>query len=218
MRTGNGDDVYAQYVPAAIEWCIWHEIDIVCMAFGDGWGIGGCNGWWCDRFEYGTLQGTTWVAATGNNGYTEGVYYPAESHFVIGIGGYDGNPAQRDSASNYGTTYYIWEPYPPYPYLAICEPCINAQGGTEFKPNAYECYCLETWTTLESTSVSTPLACADIAIGIYSRYGGYYTEGYEYLLSVIALCNEFPVSPWESSQQGDVIDTRTLWHRSQESP
>ncbi|MBT0158652.1 S8/S53 family peptidase [Candidatus Bathyarchaeota archaeon A05DMB-2] len=215
------DDSYStaeQYAPQAIEWCIAHDVEIVCMSWGADpwypWGINTCNGWWCDRFRTGTLGGTTWVAAAGNGAHTNGVAYPAESHFVVGIGAYDHNPAQRESYSNYGNTYFATLD----PYAIYCLTCYNAQGFLEFKPNAYECGYFNYWGYGSGTSWAAPLACADIAIGMYSPTNGEYTQGYEYLLDVIALSNEFPVSPSESSQQGDVIDTHTLWHRSRVSP
>jgi hypothetical protein len=217
------DDSYStasQYAPHAIEWCIAHDIDIVCMSFGESpfpFMYNPCNGWWCDRFRTGTLGGTTWVAAAGNAGRTNGVAYPAESHFVVAVGAYDNNPAQKESYSDYGLTFYRAIVYPGVP-VVHCWPCFIAQGNTEFKPNAYECGYLGYWGWGAGTSYSAPLACADIAIGMYSPNNGEYTQGFEYLLDVIALSNEFPVSPSECSQQGDVIDTHTLWHRSQISP
>ena len=45
-----------------------------------------------------------------------------------------------------------------------------------------------------------------------------YSEGYEYLLDVIDLCHEHPVSPDASSLRGDVMDTHMLWHRQEASP
>jgi hypothetical protein len=214
------DDSYStanQYASQAIDWCIAHDMEIVCMSWGSEpalpWGINTCNGWWCDRFRTGTLAGITWVAAAGNGGHTNGVAYPAESHFVVAIGAYNNNPAQRESYSDYGTTYFATIS----PAQIYCLTCYNAQGFTEFKPNAYECGFVY-WAWGQGTSIAAPFACADIAIGVYSPNNGEYTQGYEYLLDVIALSNEYPVSPSESSQQGDVIDTHTLWHRQRITP
>jgi hypothetical protein len=218
------DDSYStanQYASQAIEWCIAQDVDIVCMSWGSEPGLIGndpCNGWWCDRFRVGTLGGTTWVAAAGNAERTNGVAYPAESHYVIAVGAYDSNPAVRQSYSDYGNTRYaLYSPYYPW-YIADCATCYAGQGSfNEFKPNAYECGYLGYWGWGQGTSYSAPLACADIAIGIHSANGGDYT-GYEYLLDVLALSNEYPVSPTDSSQQGDVLDTHTLWHRQVVTP
>jgi hypothetical protein len=206
-----------QYCLSAIEWCIQYDMEVVCMSWGwppyFGTGINTCNSWWCDRFKTGTLAGTTWVAAAGNEGRTNGVSYPAESHYVVAAGAYTQingqSQAERASYSNYGTTYfalYLW----PIRYL-YCGTCFSAQGYTEFKPNVYECGNVE--NAGQGTILSAPLACADIAIGIYSPTSGEYTGGYEYLLDVIALSNEYPVIPAACSQQGDVVDAHTLWHR-----
>jgi len=171
---------------------------------------------WCDRFEAGTLAGITWVAAAGNGGHTNGVAYPAESHFVVAIGGYqDFDSPERWSSSSYGATHFadywpdIWM------WLIWCGPCYYAQGDIEDKPNAYEAASAGYgW----GTSFSAPLACADIAIGICSPVGGEYTGSYEYLVDVIALSNEYPIPPDESSKQGDLVDTHTLWHRQVVAP
>ena len=221
------DDSYStanQYALQAIEWCIAMDVDVVCMSWGsDPWfpWINTCNGWWCDRFKAGTLGGTTWVAAAGNGGSTNGVAYPAESHFVIGIGAYDNNPAQKldmqGIVSSYGVTTFRAETI--YGWYTYCGTCYNAVGNTEFKPNAYECGYLGYWGWGAGTSYAAPLACADIAIGMYSPNGGEYTQGIEYLrLTIIYLCHEYPVSPTECSQMGDVLDTHSLWHRNTVTP
>lgn len=217
------DDSYStanQYASQAIEWCISHAVDIVCMSWGNEppfMGINLCRQWWCSRLRVGALGGTTWVAAAGNDGHTNGVAYPAASHWVVAVGAYDNDPAQRESYSDYGATFYAGNYWG---YLYYCTPCFwyGPQQVTEFKPNAYECGYLGYWGWGHGTSYSAPLACADIAIGMYSPNDGQYSEGYEYLLDVIALSHEYPVSPDASSQQGDVIDTHTLWHRQEVVP
>ncbi len=205
-----------QLAPEAIDWCIQFDMEIVCMSWGrdePGWGINTCNGYWCDRFKTGTDAGITWVAAAGNGGKTNGVAYPAESHFVIAIGGYTNfDSPERWEGSDYGLTYFAQDLIP-YGHLVYCSVCHDAQGDTEFKPNAYEAANAGYWGWGTGTSIAAPLACADIAIGIYSRHGGEYTEGYENLLDVIALSSEYSISPDECSLQGDLLDTHTLWHR-----
>lgn len=224
------DDSYNtanQYALQAIEWCVAHDVDVVCMSWGAEpalyFGMNTCNAWWCTRLQAGTLGGTTWVAGAGNKGHTNGVGYPAESHFCVAVGAYDFNPAQKldmepDIVSSYGETtfrYYYW----PYGWVYACATCYNGVGAiSEFKPNVYECGYLGYWGWGAGTSYSAPLACADIAIGMYSPGGGEYNQGYNYLLSVLDLCHEFPVSPSECSTRGDVIDTHTLWHRQAVTP
>ncbi len=216
LRVANDDSSgLVDRAPMAIEWCIAHDVDVVCMSFGVEvpplFGINVCARWWCERFRTGTLGGTTWVAAAGNQGRSNGVTYPAESHFVVAIGAYDGTSPARESFSNYGSTYYFF-----YPQGFICQPCFNAhQLPTEFKPNAYEC---GDFIQVSGTSFAAPFACSDIAIGMCSPGGGEYNQGLEYLLDVVALCHEYPVSPDYASLQGDVIDTHTLWHRQAVTP
>jgi hypothetical protein len=218
LRVGEGNQMSTACITEAIEWCIAHAVDVVCMSFGSEppqWlGFYFCSQYWCDRFRAGVLGGTTWVAATGNEGYINRVFYPAESHWVIGIGASDSNPAQRESYSNYGTVTYAGLLFG---YTYACTSCFYYGGlhVSAFKPDAYECGQVGSFG---GTSAAAPLACADIAIGMYSPSGGQYSEGYDNLLGVVQLCNEFPVSPDTSSQLGDVIDTHTLWHRQVVSP
>jgi len=229
LKIYDDDDnpISTQYALPAIEWCIAMDVDIVCMSWGAEpflpWGINTCNSWWCDRFKAGTLQGITWVAAAGNGGHTNGVAYPAESHYVLGIGAYDNNPAQlldmQDCKSSYGETHFRILLHP-YGWGMCCSTCYEGRGAnTEFKPNAYECGYLGYSAWGAGNSYSGALACADIAIGIYSPYGGEYTQGFTYLWNVIPYtCHEYMVSPTECSTQGDVLDTHSLWHRNMEQP
>lgn len=179
-----GNEINPEYVENAIEWCIAHDIEIVCMSNGiepGPIGMNTCDGVWCDLFRTGTLQGMTWVAAAGNEARTNGVCYPAESHFVIAVGAYDNIPAQKESYSDYGTTYYggfVW----PGVWLIYCPLCFAYGGTSEFKPNAYECGHL-TGQSWEGTSFAAPIACADIAIGMYDANNGDYIEGYESLVT-----------------------------------
>lgn len=216
LKVGQGTQLNTGCVTEAIEWCIAHSIDVVCMSFGSNQLMinNYCDQYWCDRFRAGVLGGTTWVAASGNDGYTNSVSYPAKSHWVIATGAYDSNPAQRESYCNYGSVLYAGQLFG---YQYFCTACYwyGPQQVSAFKPDAYECGNVGYFS---GTSAAAPLACADIAIGVYSPSGGQYSDGYENLFSVIHLSNEFSVSPDASSLLGDVTDTHTLWHRQVVSP
>lgn len=210
----------------AIEWCIEHDMEVVSMSFGHEpvvWIIPReiwlaeyvCNGWWCDLFKLGVEAGVTWVAAAGNFGADWGVCYPAESHYVIAVGSYASvnettGEAYRSDFSNYGRSFYLLLDHK-------CDPCWTGSGLTsEFKPNVYDAGQVQGvgW----GTSYATSLAAASIALGIYSQPSEptdqAWIPGYETVHDTIALCNEWAVMPSECSQQGDVTDTHTLWHRS----
>lgn len=209
----------------AIEWCISHQMDIVCMSWGwpPYYQVGPfiihesvCNGWWCDRFRLGVEAGVTWVAAAGNENANWGVSYPAESHWVVAVGGYESvdeatGEAQRwydqwitGEGSNYGIVDFVASAIG-----GSCDICFLGMP-LEFKPNVYDVAALMGCLP-QGTSLAVPFVAASIAIGIYSYPGA--LPSFQEIHDTIALCNEWKVMPAECSQQGDVIDTHTLWHK-----
>lgn len=236
LKIGEDPDVHKGPAREAIEWCIENDMEVVSMSWGWEpvvWFLGipfpeyNCNNWWCNLFRLGVESGVTWVAGAGNMNANWGVAYPAESHFVIAVGGYQyvnetTREAERwfwpsiDAGSNYGLTYYASPPFPPPD--VYCGECYIGSGFLfyEFKPNVYDAAVISEILD-PGTSWAAALAAASIALGIYSQPSEptdlNWIPGFQMVHDTIALCNEWTVIPDECSQQGEVIDTNTLWHR-----
>lgn len=100
---------------AAMDWCVTNKdaynISVMSMSFGDGgqYGSSDCPTTFDGPINAATAAGITLVAASGNNGYSNGVSSPACSPNVIAVGAVD-NYDSVAGWSNSGTSLGVLAP------------------------------------------------------------------------------------------------------------
>lgn len=215
MKVASEEQGYwSSNVREAIEHAARNDVEVLNMSFGsfeDKY----CPSRYCDELKSYAAAGYVAVAATGNDGKTDGANHPACSAWTIGVGGIGSSCSnsadfERHEDSNYG--YVGTGYYDNSNYVVECDECYELEGvGLNFYPDVYACYATETdaGEIAGGTSNATPQAAAAALIMQNNGVGDYPTAK-----DLFQEMDYDTICPDLAAMNGQLLDAVDAYHRT----